>query len=71
MDDITNSKDMSLSRLWEIVKDGKPGMLQFMGSQRFRHDLATDQQQLPPDSLEESPEPQMRTVALADTLVLA
>ena len=33
LDDITNSKDMSLSRLWQIVKDGKPGMLKFMGSQ--------------------------------------
>ena len=37
--------DMSLSKLWEIVKDRKPGMLQFMGSQRVRHDLATEQQQ--------------------------
>ena len=33
LDDITNSKDISLSRLWEIVKNRKPGMLQFMGSQ--------------------------------------
>ena len=24
---------------------GKPGVLQFMGSQRVRHDLATEQQQ--------------------------
>ena len=31
---ITSSMDMSLSRLWEIVKDRKPGMLQSMGSQR-------------------------------------
>ena len=31
---ITNSVDMSLSKLWEMVKEGKPGVLQFMGSQR-------------------------------------
>ena len=28
---ITDSMDMSLNKLREIVKDGKPGMLQFMG----------------------------------------
>ena len=28
---ITDSMDMSLSKLWEIVKEGKPGELQFMG----------------------------------------
>ena len=33
--------DMSLSKLREMVKDRKPGMLQFMGSQRVRHNLAT------------------------------
>ena len=31
---ITNSVDMSLSNLWEMVKEGKPGVLLFMGSQR-------------------------------------
>ena len=40
-----DSMDMSLSKLWEIVKKGKPGMLQFMGSQRVGHDLVTKQQQ--------------------------
>ena len=30
LDDITNSMDMSLSKLQEIGKTGKPGVLQFM-----------------------------------------
>ena len=34
-----------MSKLQEIVKDGEPGMLQSMGSQRVGHDLATEQQQ--------------------------
>ena len=38
LDGITDSMDMSLSTLWELVKDGKPGVLQSMGSQRVRHD---------------------------------
>ena len=37
LDSITDSMDMSLRKLQEIVKEGKPGMLQFMGSQRVRH----------------------------------
>ena len=28
----------SLSELWELVMDGRPGVLQFMGSQRVGHD---------------------------------
>ena len=38
LDGITNSMDMSLSELREMVMTGKPGVLRFMGSQRVRHD---------------------------------
>ena len=38
LDSITDSMDMNLSKLWEIVEDRRPGMLQPMGSQRVRHD---------------------------------
>ena len=41
---IVDSVDMSLSKLWEMVKDGKPGVLQSMGSQRFGHDWVTEHQ---------------------------
>ena len=36
--------DMSLSKLREIVKTGKPALLQFMGSERVGYDLAAEQQ---------------------------
>ena len=38
LDGITDSMNMSLSELQEIVKDRKPGMLQFIESQRVGHD---------------------------------
>ena len=44
MDGIIDSIDMSLSKLREIVKDREAGMLQFMGSQRVGHDIATEDQ---------------------------
>ena len=38
LDDIIDSMDMGLSKLWEKLGTGKPGVLQSMGSQRVRHD---------------------------------
>ena len=45
LDNITNSVDMNLSKLWEMVKDRKSDMLLSTRSQRVRHDLATEQPQ--------------------------
>ena len=38
LDGITDSMDMGLSKLWELVVDREPGVLQSMGSQRVEHD---------------------------------
>ena len=38
LDALTDSMDMSLSKLRELVIRVKPGMLQSMGSQRVGHD---------------------------------
>ena len=38
LDGVTDSKDMRLSKLWKVVKDRKPGILQSMELQRVRHD---------------------------------
>ena len=45
LDNITNSLDMNLSELWEIVKDREACMLQSIGSQRVGHDFVTEQLQ--------------------------
>ena len=37
LDSITDSMDMTLSKLREVVKTGKLGLLQFMGLQRVGH----------------------------------
>ena len=39
--------DINLSKLWDIVKDREPGMLQSVVSPRVRHDWATKQPQQP------------------------
>ena len=45
LDSISNSRDTGLSKLYEILKDRGADMLQPMGLQIVRHDLATEQQQ--------------------------
>ena len=46
LDSITDSMDMNLNRLQEIVEDREARVLESIGSQRLRHNLATEQQQL-------------------------
>ena len=42
LDGITDSMDMGLGGLRELVMTGRPGMLQFMGLQRVGHDCVTE-----------------------------
>ena len=42
---ITDSMNMNLSKLQKMVRDGEPGELQSMGSQRVGHNLVTVEQQ--------------------------
>ena len=38
LDGITDSMEMGLGGLWQLVMDRSPGVLWFMGSQRVGHD---------------------------------
>ena len=50
LDNITDSKDMNLSKFLEMVKDREACVLQSMGSQRVGRDLGTEQQQQETDT---------------------
>ena len=45
MDSISDSVDVNLRKLWEILEDKEAGMLQSIGSQGVRHNLVAEQQQ--------------------------
>ena len=45
LDGITDAMNMNLGKLREMLRTGRPGGLQFMWLQRFRHNWATEQQQ--------------------------
>ena len=47
LDGTSHSVDITLNKLWEIVKDTGCWVLQPMGSQRVRYDIATKHQQEP------------------------
>ena len=42
LDGITDSMDMNVSKLWELVKDRKSGVLQSMGPQKVGHNWVTE-----------------------------
>ena len=46
LDGIADSMDMYLSKLGEMVQEGKPGVLQSRELQRVRQDLDIEQQHL-------------------------
>ena len=43
LDGITDAMNMNLGKLREMVRDGRPGVLQSMGLQRAGHDSVTKQ----------------------------
>ena len=42
LDGITDSMDMSLGKLWELVMDREPGVLRSLRSQRVGQDCVTE-----------------------------